>query len=352
MISLYRFVFNSLSINSDRRQQAYDIEHITSVMYSNGRVKRMNKAYKFRLYPNEAQRNKIQNTIHCARFIYNKMLSDKIEYYQRTGKKLKNTPAQYKKEFEWLKEVDSLALANAQINLQLAYEHFFRNQGAGFPRFKTKKHSKKRYTTNCVNGNIVIQDDHIKLPKIGFVRMKQHRMIPEGYKLKSVTITLSASGKYYASVLFEYKEEIEEVVPESVIGLTYSDKELYIDNSGEHCLYPSYCRATAEKLRREQRRLAKMKQGSKNRAKQRVRAAKLHEKLANQRRDFLHKQSRQIVNAYDCVCVKSPSGAAGYDADWGMFIIFLKYKLTDAGKRMIWGDSSLSSEMLYVRQAV
>lgn len=117
----------------------------------------MNKAYKFRIYPNEEQRILIAKTFGCVRFIYNKMLGDKIEYYHQTQKKLNNTPAQYKTEFEWLKEVDSLALANAQMNLQDAYNNFFRDKKVGFPKFKSKKGSKRSYTTNCVNGNIVVR---------------------------------------------------------------------------------------------------------------------------------------------------------------------------------------------------
>ena len=168
----------------------------------------MNKAYKFRIYPNEEQRILIAKTFGCVRIIYNKMLGDKIEYYHQTQKKLNNTPAQYKTEFEWLKEVDSLALANAQMNLQDAYNNFFRDKKVGFPKFKSKKGSKRSYTTNCVNGNIVVRDGMIRLPKLGFVKMKQHRNIPDDYKLKAVTVSQNAGGKYFASILFEYEEEI------------------------------------------------------------------------------------------------------------------------------------------------
>ena len=106
----------------------------------------MNKAYKFRIYPDETQRILIAKTFGCVRFIYNRMLRDKIEYYHQTQKKLNNTPAQYKTEFEWLKEVDSLALANAQMNLQDAYNNFFRDKKVGFPKFKSKKSSKRSYS--------------------------------------------------------------------------------------------------------------------------------------------------------------------------------------------------------------
>ena len=125
----------------------------------------------------------LARTFGCVRFIYNRMLSDKIKYYEETKQKLNNTPAQYKKEFEWLKEVDSLALANAQMNLQAAYNNFFRSPKVGFPKFKSKKSDRRSYTTNCVNGNILIENGYIKLPKVGLVKLKQHRLIPSGYKL-------------------------------------------------------------------------------------------------------------------------------------------------------------------------
>lgn len=127
----------------------------------------MNKAYKFRIYPNAEQQIILTKTFGCVRFIYNQMLSDKIKHYEETKQKLNNTPAQYKSEFPWLKEVDSLALANAQMNLQTAYNNFFRNPKIGFPKFKSKKSNRRSYTTNCVNGNISIYNGFLKLPKVG-----------------------------------------------------------------------------------------------------------------------------------------------------------------------------------------
>ena len=146
-----------------------------------------NKAYKFRIYPNKDQEILFTKTFGCVRFIYNRMLSDKIEYYKETKQKLNNTPAQYKKEFEWLKEVDSLALANAQMNLQTAYGNFFRSPKTGFPKFKSKKRNKYTYTTNNQNGTVSIIDNKLKLPKVGLVKMKQNRIIPSDQKIKSST---------------------------------------------------------------------------------------------------------------------------------------------------------------------
>ena len=312
-----------------------------------------NKAYKFRIYPNAEQKVLFAKTFGCVRFIYNKMLADKIEHYNKTKEKLNNTPAQYKKEFPWLKEVDSLALANAQLNLQTAYKNFFENPQTGFPKFKSKKINKKSYTTNFVNNNITLSDGKLKLPKIGYVRVKQHREVPSEYKLKSVTISQTPSGKYYASVLFEYENQVFQIAPQNFLGLDFSMHELYVDSNGNEPEYSRYYRKSEQKLKREQRKLSLMQKGSNNRDKQRIKVAKLHEKVANQRKDFLHKQSRQITNVYDCVCIEDLNmkamsqslnfGKSVSDNGWGMFTQFLQYKLAEQGKILVKIDKYFAS---------
>ena len=316
----------------------------------------MNKAYKFRIYPNAEQQIILTKTFGCVRFIYNQMLSDKINHYEETKQKLNNTPAQYKSKFPWLKEVDSLALANAQMNLQTAYNSFFRNPKIGFPKFKSKKSNRRSYTTNCVNGNISIDNGFLKLPKVGLVKLKQHRLILSNYKLKSVTISQTPSGKYYASVLFEYENQIQEQELHDFLGLDFSMHGLYKDSNGNEPAYPRYYRQAEERLKREQRKLTLMQKGSKNRSKQRIKVANLHEKVANQRKDFLHKQSRQIVNAYDCVCIENLDmkamsqslnfGKSVADDGWGMFVTFLKYKLEETGKRLVKVNKFFASSQI------
>ena len=164
------------------------------------KVRKINRAVKIRIYPNAEQRVQIEKTIGCSRFIYNYMLADKMEHYKKEKKMLRNTPASYKKEYPWLKEVDSLALANVQMHLESAFHKFFREPSAGFPRFKSKKSSRKSYTTNVVNGNIFLEGKYLKLPKMTAVRMKLHRPISEKWKLKSVTVSREPSGKYFASL--------------------------------------------------------------------------------------------------------------------------------------------------------
>lgn len=319
-------------------------------------MSKANKAFKFRIYPNSEQRTLFAKTFGCVRFIYNRMLDDKIKHYEETKQMLDTTPAQYKTEFEWLKEVDSLALANAQMNLQTAYRNFFKTPSVGFPHFKSKKSHKFSYTTNRVGNNIVIENGYIRLPKAGLVKMKQHRVIPNDYILKYVTVSQTPSGKYYASILFEYDTQVEPVEPKSFVGLDYSMRELYIDSNGNSPCYPRYYRQALKRLEREQRKLSLMQKGSHNRDKQRVKVAKLHEKIANQRKDFLHKQSRQIANAYDCVCIenldmKAMSQALNFgksvsDNGWGMFTTYLKYKLEEQGKRLIKIDKFYASSQL------
>ena len=316
----------------------------------------MNKAYKFRIYPNAEQQIILTKTFGCVRFIYNQMLSDKINHYEETKQKLNNTPAQYKSKFPWLKEVDSLALANAQMNLQTAYNSFFRNPKIGFPKFKSKKSNRRSYTTNCVNGNISIDNGFLKLPKVGLVKLKQHRLILSNYKLKSVTISQTPSGKYYASVLFEYENQIQKQELHDFLGLDFSMHGLYKDSNGNEPAYPRYYRQAEERLKREQRKLTLMQKGSKNRSKQRIKVANLHEKVANQRKDFLHKQSRQIVNAYDCVCIENLDmkamsqslnfGKSVADDGWGMFVTFLKYKLEETGKRLVKVNKFFASSQI------
>ena len=316
---------------------------------------KQNKAYKFRIYPNEEQKIIFAKTFGCTRFIYNKMLSDKIDYYQQTKQRLNNTPAQYKTEFEWLKEVDSLALANAQMNLQKAFTNFFTNPKSGFPKFKSKHRHRKSYTTNNQKGSITLENGYLKLPKlVDLIKVKQHRQIPKDHKIKSVTISQTPSGKYYASILCEYENQIQTVEPKTFLGLDFSMKELYVASNNTSAEYPRYVRKSQKKLAREQRKLSKCVTGSQNRNKQRLKVAKLHERVANQRKDFLHKLSRQIANTYDCVCIedldmKAMSQALNFgksvaDNGWGMFTTFLKYKLEDLGKRLIkidrWFPSS------------
>lgn len=315
-----------------------------------------NKAYKFLLLPNAEQKEYFAKCFGCVRFVYNHMLADKIEYYKESGKTLRNTPAQYKDEFEWLKEVDALALANAQLQLQTAYANFFRDKKIGFPKFRSKKSGKNSYTTNNQGANIRIENGRIKLPKIGFVRLKQHRVIPETHRIKSVTISLSPTGRYSISVLTEYDWEppVVELSKDRALGLDYSSPHFYVDSQGEVADMPHFYREAEERLAREQRKMSLMKRGSSNYQKQRKKVAQCHERVANCRKDWLHKRSTELANTWDYVCVEDINlrGMAGSlnlgkstnDNGFGMFRTFLGYKLSERGKALLkidkWFPSS------------
>lgn len=171
-----------------------------------------------------------------------------------------------------------------------------------------------------------------------------------------MTISQTPSGKYYASVLFEYENQIQEQELHDFLGLDFSMHGLYKDSNGNEPAYPRYYRQAEERLKREQRKLSLMQKGSKNRSKQRIKVANLHEKVANQRKDFLHKQSRQIANAYDCVCIENLDmrsmsqslnfGKSVADDGWGMFVTFLKYKLEETGKRLVKVNKFFASSQI------
>ncbi|MBQ6968778.1 MAG: transposase, partial [Synergistaceae bacterium] len=246
----------------------------------------MNRAYKFRIYPNKEQKIMFAKTFGCVRFIYNLMLADKIKHYRQTGKSLSVTPARYKSQYEWLKEVDSLALSNAQLNLQTAYKNFFRKKRTGFPKFKNKKKSRKRYTTNNQHGSIRIEDGKIKLPKVGYVKIVQHR--PMKGTIKSATIEQTPTDKYYVSILVEYESQVAEVELKKFIGLDYSMHDLYVTSEGDRADYPRYFCKHEMKLARLCRWHSRRKLGSKNRERMRMRLCLEYERITIQRMDYLH----------------------------------------------------------------
>ena len=317
------------------------------------------KAYKFRLLPNFEQRIFFEKTFGCSRFIWNQMLADRIAHYEETGKTLNNTPAQYKSQFPWLKEVDSLALANVQLNLNKAYKSFFLS-GFGFPRFKSKK-TAQSYQTNSQKGLISILNGKVKLPKIGWVKVKVHRQV-KGL-IKSATISKTATGKYFISILCE-----EEIAPlpktDSNLGIDLGLENFAILSTGEKIENPRFLVSLSKKLAREQKLLARKelfakKRGvklseSSNYQKQKMKVARLHEKIANQRKDFLHQLSANLIKNHDVICIEDLASrnlmknhhlarAIG-DASWSEFVRQLHYKADWYGKKIVtvnrWFPSS------------
>lgn len=335
-------------------------------------MSKCNIAYKYRIYPNEEQSILINKTFGCCRKIWNLMLSDRNEYYKKTKDTLKPRPALYKKDYEFLKEVDSLALANVQINLETAFSNFFRDlkkhtkNKSHFPRFKSKKKSKRSYTTNFINDNIELTNEYIKLPKLGKIKLVMHRIPKDIYTLKSVTVSQDGGGAYYASVLFEYEDEISFVDENNItniIGLDYKSDGLYTDSNGNCADMPHFYRISQKKLAKLQRKLAKKvgnkkdEEKSNNYYKQLNKVNKLQTKIANHRKDFLHKLSNEITNHYEIVCVEDidmkslsnkgfKNGKATMDNGFGMFRSMLKYKQEQKGHYFIKIDKFYPSSQL------
>ena len=337
-------------------------------------------AVRFRAYPTEEQARLIDRTIGCARFVYNLMLETRIAHYQTTWESCRPTPALYKDTYPFLREVDSMALCNAQLALEKAYRRFFDNGCKGFPRYKSKRRGKAAYTTNRVGGNIELDDKarRLKLPKLGWLAVRQHKRIPNDWRLKSVTVEHRRSGRYTATILFERETQTpEQVAPVRIVGLDYASHGLYASSDGEKAEYPGYYRKTQDKLAREQRRLSHMVEGSANWYRQKRRVARLSEKTANQRRDWQHKKANGIAAAYDMVVVetlnlkgisakpkpkpdpdhlghflpngrKAKSGLAKSTLDnaYGMFCTMLEYKLARQGKRLVRVDRWFPSSQL------
>ena len=321
----------------------------------------MNKAIKYRVYPTTEQSIMFAKTFGCCRKVYNLMLSDKIEGYKATGKFPTVTPAKYKNDYPYLREVDSLALANKQMDLQEAFRNTFsksRKKKNGFPKFKSAKHSRKSYTTNNQKGTVAIIDNKcIKLPKIGKVKAVIHRVPDDSWTIKSATVSQESDGKYYISVLFEFDNAINLYVADktNAIGLDYASDGLYVDSNGNTGTNHKYYRESHDKLAKAQRKLSRM-QGSKkyevksnNYIKQLRKVNKIHRHIANQRLDNLHKISTKIANSYDVVCVESldmkamsnhgfGNGKATLDNGYGMFLSMLEYKLSDRNKYLVKVD--------------
>ena len=322
-------------------------------------------AFKFRIFPTKEQEILLNKTFGCCRFVYNRMIEVQKERFEQNQKHLSKFEAssfctrELKPKYSFLYEVDKYSLNNAIFNLENAYSKFFKKTG-NYPQFKSKR-SKQSYTTNRSGNNIRFENGCLVLPKVRAVKIKQHRQIPDNYKLKSVTVSKTGTDKYYASVLFEYEQDIQSVTidKDKVLGLDFKTSCLYADSEGCLADMPKYYKKMQKKRIREQRKLSKKKQNSNNFYKQKAKAAKVEEKVRNQRNDFLHKRSTQIANEYDLVCVEDLSvkdilqsrkyknfHKSVLDCGWYNFTQMLSYKLARRGKKLIKVDKSFPSTQL------
>ena len=305
--------------------------------------------YKFRIYPDEKQKEYFSKCFGCTRFLWNHMLGDKIDYYKNNGKMLYKEVSEYKSSFSFLKEIDSLALANVKVNLERAYRDFFSGK-SGFPKFKSKKRSRESYTTNNQGGNIRVENSFIILPKIKKVKINLHRQI-EG-TIRRVTISRTKDYKeYYISILVDTEKDFTLLVPntDNVIALDLGIKDLYTDSNGKKCPNNKFLKKSLNRIKFLHRSLSRKRKGSKNREKARIKLAKAYKKVSNQRQDYLHKVSRQIINENQVVCLETLSPKSMYkldgktdkyinraiaDTGLGMFIEMLKYKASMYGREI------------------
>ncbi len=327
---------------------------------------KQNKALKVRIYPNEIQTIQLNKTLGCSRAIYNMMLHERISFFEENKDdrqkiyehKYKEVSA-YKKEYEWLKEADSQALAWEKVNLQNAYLNFFKSlkgerkgDKVGFPKYKKKK-TKNSYTSSLTNNNMAIDYNlkKVKLPKLGWIPYRDQRTSFEG-RIKSVTVSRSSSGKYFASFLFEYEAPviIEKVVtdPERVVGLDMSLENFYVDHKGNTPHFTRNTRKYEMKLAKAQKRLSKKKKGSQNWYKAKQRVALVHEQIANARADFNRKLATELCTKYDAVCIETLSlqgmsqtlhlGTSVHDLGYAGFVSRLKQKAAEKGTYVIQVD--------------
>ncbi len=332
-------------------------------------------AYKVEIFPTEKQVTQINKTFGCSRFVYNYFLASRRDTYKILGESMSMNECNNKcnelktyKEFSFLKEVDKFALTNSLIGLDNAYSKFFEGvkskSKVGYPKFKSKKNPCKSYTTNFTNGNIKVDVENglIQLPKLGKVKFVQTRYLSRMVgNIKRATISLTATGRYLVSLVTELivdkKEAViltpEEIMKMDAVGVDLGIKTLAVLSDGTVIENPKWYRHALKRLRTMQKKISRMQRGSKNYEKQRVKIAKLHEYVANCRKDLMHKVTTEIVDKNQIICledlivkgmVKNRRLAKSIqDVSFGMFKTFVKYKAKKKDKIVVFVDRFYAS---------
>lgn len=313
-------------------------------------------AFKYRIYPTTIQKNKINFTIERCRLLYNRLLEERILAYKTEGRSLSyneqtGTITERKKYIPELKQIHSQVLQNVAKRLDRAYEAFFsrviKGKSPGFPRFKVQQ----RYNSFTYSqSGFSFVDNKLRISKIGDVRIKLHRQ-PYG-KIKSCSITLK-NNKYYACITSEVDAQ---VLPECTerVGIDLGLKHLAITSEGQTFDAPKHLRVSEQKLKELNRSVSRKKRGSNRRKKCVSLLAKLHEKVANSRKDYAHKVSRSLVNQYSIIAfedlniagmIKNHNLAKSIaDAGWGILVEFTSYKAESAGRRVVQVDPKGTSQ--------
>ena len=313
-------------------------------------------AYKYRIFPNTEQKAFFAKCFGCVRFFYNKSLSDMNEIYKSTGRFKNITPASYKEDYSFLNEVDSCALCNAQLNRNIAFKDFMKKNytnNKDKPNFKSKRNNQSYTTNNQGSVKFSNNDRYISIPKCPRIRIKKHRDFIG--TIKSITVSRTTDNKYYMSILVE--TEIEQLEPtDKMIGLDLGLKNLIVDSNGHKYKNHKYLTKSQKKLAKEQRKLSKMVKGSSNRNKQRIKVAKLHKHIQNQRNDYLHKLSKKIIDENQIICIedlkvidmehKNKLARNISDASWSRLVTMLIYKANWYGRKVIKVPNDYPSSQL------